>query len=128
MDDPVLVALPAGHRLAGRRTVRLAELADEDWIAGQRSAQDTLIALGSDPLPPVRHLVAEWSAKQGMVAAGLGVTLIPSLAVRGARKDLALVALHPQDPRPVHVATTRTPSPAAQAFSDALAEVAAKLG
>jgi len=126
MDDPLLVALPAGHRLAGRRSVRPAELADEDWIAGQRSAQDTLIALGSDFLPPIRHVVAEWSAKQGMVAAGLGVTLIPSLAVRGTRKDLALVALHPQEPRPVYVATSRTPSPAVQAFSDALTQVAAQ--
>ena len=126
MDDPVLVALPAGHRLAGRKTVRLAELSDEDWIAGQRSAQDTLIALGSDSLPPIRHLVAEWSAKQGMVAAGLGVTLLPSLAVPGARADLALVAVHPQEPRPVHAATSRTPSPAVQAFSAALREVAAK--
>ncbi|TDP96183.1 LysR family transcriptional regulator [Labedaea rhizosphaerae] len=126
MDDPVLVALPAGHRLAGRKTVRLAELAGEDWIAGRRSAQDTLIALGSDSLPPIRHLVAEWSAKQGMVAAGLGVTVIPSLAVRGTRSDLALVALHPQQPRPVYVATAKTPSPAVQAFSDVLGQVAAQ--
>src|SRR4051794_20342317 len=32
LDDPMFVALPADHRLARRRTVRLEELSDEDWM------------------------------------------------------------------------------------------------
>jgi DNA-binding transcriptional LysR family regulator len=34
LDDPLLVALPGGHRLARRKTLRLAELADQSWIEG----------------------------------------------------------------------------------------------
>ncbi|NUP49493.1 MAG: LysR family transcriptional regulator, partial [Catenulispora sp.] len=44
MDDPLAVALPLGHRLADRDVVRLAELADEQWIAGQARPEETLIA------------------------------------------------------------------------------------
>lgn len=43
-DDTMLVALPAGHRLARRRRVRLVDLAGEDWIAGRDRPEDTLIS------------------------------------------------------------------------------------
>ncbi|MCX5179488.1 LysR family transcriptional regulator substrate-binding protein [Streptomyces virginiae] len=33
LDERMYVALPSGHRLAGRAEVRPAELADEEWIA-----------------------------------------------------------------------------------------------
>ena len=109
MDDPLSVALPLGHRLADRETVRLAELADENWIAGQPHPRDTLIAgvQGGEFQPRIPYVVLEWAAKQGFVAAGLGVTLIPALAAAGVRPDVVVVALDPAEvaPRSVFVAT-----------------------
>ncbi|MFJ4188794.1 LysR family transcriptional regulator [Kitasatospora sp. NPDC089509] len=109
LDDPVLVALPRGHRLAGRRRLRLAELADEPWIAARRHPETTLLAacLRSGFRPRIEYAVAAWTAKLGLVAAGLGPTLIPSLAARAVRPDVVLIPLHPQD-TPVRRVCTAT--------------------
>jgi DNA-binding transcriptional LysR family regulator len=111
LDDPMFVAMHPDHRLAGRGEVRLAELADEDWIAGSPRPEDTLI--GATPhtgfRPRITYVVGEWIAKQGLVASGLGVTLIPSLAVGAARPDIVLVPLHPDD-APVRGVYAATPA------------------
>ncbi|MFL1431631.1 MULTISPECIES: LysR family transcriptional regulator, partial [unclassified Nocardiopsis] len=126
LDEPLLVAVPAGHRLAGREGVHLAELAEEPWIAGRERLADTLLGPAADRgfRPRVAHLVREWAAKQGFVAAGLGVTLLPALAAASLRPDLALVALAPGElpPRPVYVALPRgrTRAPAVEAFRERL--------
>jgi DNA-binding transcriptional LysR family regulator len=109
MDDALSVALPLGHRLADREQLSLADLEAENWIAGQPRSQDTLIAGVQDAefQPRIPYVVLEWSAKQGFVAAGLGVTLVPALAAASVRPDVVLVALDPQEiaPRSVFAAT-----------------------
>ncbi|MFF4922728.1 LysR family transcriptional regulator [Kitasatospora sp. NPDC001261] len=128
MDDPVLVALPRGHRLARRRRLRLAELADEPWIAARRHAESTLLAacVRSGFQPRIEYTVAAWTAKLGLVAAGLGATLIPSLAARVTRPGIALIPLHPDDTpvRQVYTVTRRGRQvpPAAEAFAALLRE------
>lgn len=110
LDDPLFVALPGKHRLAGRKTVRLAELSDERWIAGSTTVEDTLIAacLRSGFRPSVHYVVQEWTTKLGLVAAGLGVTLVPGLLCGAVRSDLALVRLRADEAttRPVAVAAS----------------------
>ncbi|MGW4894360.1 LysR family transcriptional regulator [Kitasatospora sp. NPDC004240] len=121
-EDPVLVALPKDHPLASGRPLRLAELAGEDWIAASRRTDSTLLAacVAGGFRPRVEYTVAGWTAKLGLVSAGLGVTLIPSLAARAARPDIALVPLHPEE-TPVRLVRTatrrgRTLPPAAAVF------------
>lgn len=132
LDDRMLVALPEGHRLAGRAEVGLAELADEDWIAGSTRIEDTLMAscLRTGFRPRIGLVMADWLAKLGFVAEGLGVTLVPSLAVGAVRPDVTLVPLRPdQIPvREVYAATSRDlhRTPAVSAFVDVLAETAAE--
>ncbi|KOU24429.1 LysR family transcriptional regulator [Streptomyces sp. WM6368] len=133
LDERMYVALPSGHRLAGQAHVRLAELAEEEWIAADTRPEETLMhsALAGGFRPRTGFVAADWIAKQGFVAAGLGVTLIPALAASSARADLALVPLHPDDTprRRVYAATPHgiAPSPAALAFLALLVEVAAGL-
>jgi DNA-binding transcriptional LysR family regulator len=133
LDEPMLVALPPSHRLAGRRVVRLSELADQSWIVGDRSVQDPLLTLAPDLAERgrIEFVARDWGAKQGLVAAGFGVTLVPGLAVRTVRRGVALVGLHGDDApaRRVYVATARAgrAPPAADALVAALREVVAEL-
>lgn len=94
-DDPLLVALPPGHRLATEPAVDLRELADESWIeAGTLSdvAVTVLAAAAARAgfVPRNDITVPGWTAKQGFVAAGLGVTLVPALAAPAMRPDVVL--------------------------------------
>ena len=93
-DDELLVALPADHRLAGEPAVDLADLADESWIEAGRLAIDSatvnLLAARAGFVPRTDITVPGWTAKQGFVAAGLGVTLVPRLAAAAMRPDIVL--------------------------------------
>jgi DNA-binding transcriptional LysR family regulator len=103
VEDEMLVALPAGHPLARRPKLRLRDLWDETWIesAGGGAADPPLLtacaALGFEPR--IRFAAEQWLAKQGLVAAGVGVTLIPGLAVATVRDDIVLRSLGPDAPR-----------------------------
>lgn len=107
-------------------------VADEPWIAARRTIETTLLAafVRQGLRPRVEYAVAGWTAKLGLVAAGLGPALIPSLAARAARPDIALVALHPDDTpvRQVFTAVRRGhhPPPATAAFLVHLREAAAR--
>jgi DNA-binding transcriptional LysR family regulator len=121
LDDPLMVAMPAAHRLArGKALLRLAQLAEEPWIEGFPESSETLVeaCLRAGFRPRIDYQVREWTAKQGFVAAGLGLALVPSLAAGATRPDIVLRALHPDDApvRTVHAAAWRgitTPPPVA---------------
>src|SRR3954454_8444143 len=86
LDDPMYVALPAGHPLAHKRNLKLEELADEQWILGTTgSCPDASIFLRSCQLagfePNVTFNSDDYFAIQGFVAAGMGASLIPDLAL-----------------------------------------------
>jgi DNA-binding transcriptional LysR family regulator len=133
LDEPMLVALPRAHRLARRRSVRLSELAAESWIAGDETVQDPLRTLAPDLADDGRiaFVAREWTARQGLVAAGFGITLVPALAVSTVRHGVELVALHGDDApaRAVYVATAEgvAAPPVAGAFLVVLRAVAAEL-
>lgn len=134
LDESLYVAVPAGHPLAGTTTpVPLSRLADADWISGGPRPEGTLLdaALRAGFRPRIAHVVAEWTAKQGYVAAGLGVTLVPALAAASVRPDVALVRVRDEGApaRAVYAATVRGRSltPAARAFIEVLREAAARI-
>ncbi len=130
LDDPLMVALPAGHRLARSTALRLAELADERWIEGFPEGTEALVeaCLRAGFRPRIDFAVREWTAKQGFLAAGLGLALVPLLAAAAIRPDVVLRPLHPHDApvRTVYAATWRgAAAPPAAAFLQCL-EVAAR--
>jgi DNA-binding transcriptional LysR family regulator len=120
LDDPLMVALPASHRLARGKALRLVELVGESWIEGFPESSQTLVeaCLRAGFRPRIDFEAREWTAKQGFVAAGLGLALVPLLAAGATRPDIVLCPLHPHDApvRTVHAATWRgvaTPPPVA---------------
>ena len=102
LDDEIFVALPADHPLAHKPKLRLRDLRDETWIeAPGDGARPPLLsaALAHGFEPRIRFGAEQWLSKQGLVAAGVGVTLIPGLAIQTVREDIVLRSLGPDAPR-----------------------------
>src|SRR5919112_2497010 len=131
IDDPMYVCLPAGHPLAHKRDLKLEELAEESWILGTTgSCPDASIFLHSCQLagfePHVTFNSDDYFAIQGFVAAGVGASFIPDLALISVRDDIVVRSLGPRPPaRVVWAATLKDSfrSPAKQAMLDVLVEV-----
>ena len=84
----LVVTVPNGHRLAGRRRVRLAELADEPFVGlkagyGLRLITDQLCAEAGFR-PTLAFEGEEADTVRGLVAAGLGVAVLPVAEPTGA--------------------------------------------
>ena len=132
-EDPMFLALPADHALARRRTLRLENLRAEAWIqtsASSPCAQHVVRSCHAAGFEPIVSFESDdYQTVQGLVAAGVGVALIPKLALSGARDDIAIRALSPHSPvREVIAATpegTRLTA-AAAAMRQILGDVAAR--
>lgn len=134
LDESLYVAVPAAHPLAGHGSpVPLGRFADADWISGSSRPEGTLLdaALRQGFRPRVAHVVGEWTAKQGYVAAGLGVALVPALAAASVRPDVRLVGVLDEGgpARAVYAATARgrSAAPAVREFLGVLREAAVKM-
>lgn len=80
-EDRLVLVVPPGHRLRSRRRVRLADLADEELVTtpagfGHRALVDGLLAEAGVG-PRVSFESADLATIEGLVAAGLGVALVP---------------------------------------------------
>jgi DNA-binding transcriptional LysR family regulator len=132
-EDPMFLALPADHALARRQTLRLENLRAEAWIqtsASSPCAQHVVRSCHAAGFEPIVSFESDdYQTVQGLVAAGVGVALIPKLALSGARDDIAIRALSPHSPvREVIAATpegTRLTA-AAAAMRQILGDVAGR--
>jgi DNA-binding transcriptional LysR family regulator len=121
----------AEHRLADRGWVNAAELHDEAWIVGEADRSGP--QFGTWPTLEgeltVAHSLRDWTARLGLVAAGLGVAVIPSVFVPALPPGVR--ALRVEDPRPfrrdVLAVTLPDRSPSIDAVIGALHAEAARL-
>jgi len=90
--DPLRLLVPAGHPLAGHSSASLAEVADERWIQGWGDVGDVTDMLAA--LSGFRLQVAcrssDYRFMSALVGAGVGVALVPSLALTGSLEVRAL--------------------------------------
>lgn len=120
------VAVPVGHRLAGAHTVAVHDLAGEPWVVGDGNAGEPQFkAWPTLSEPMIRYRVRGWPARLGLVAAGLGLCVIPELAARSVPEGVTTIRVDdPTWPGRVTLAVTRTgPSGATLAVLDALSTV-----
>jgi len=129
--DEKLAVLPADHPLADETEIDLAQLEHERFIAGCPRCRGHLVALCRQAgfEPEIALATDDWVAVQAMVAAHLGVTLLPSLVLDTVRHPDARI-------RPVRGRPTRTVSaltlpaagavPGIRALIDALTEQAGR--
>ncbi|MEA2425233.1 MAG: hypothetical protein QOH13_1643 [Thermoleophilaceae bacterium] len=131
LDDPMYAALPLNHPLANKTRLRLKDLSGESWIGTTDACscgdlvRSQCIRMGFEP-----HITFEsddYLAIQGLVAAGVGVALIPTLALTTVRDDIAIRDLGNEAPiRNIAAATLPSAqrSPAVIAMLEVLADVA----
>jgi DNA-binding transcriptional LysR family regulator len=134
IDERMHLALPPGHALAGCEAVELGELSDESWLCGSSETSCRQLTLRSCEragfVPDVAYESNDYTVMQALASAGMGVTLIPDLALRLPSPDVALVEVIPDPPvRRVWAATldAGSRSVAASAMVAMLADVGAGL-
>jgi DNA-binding transcriptional LysR family regulator len=102
LEDPMYLALPREHPLAQQPELMLEDLREEAWVQTSRESPcarqvvRSCHAAGFEP-----HVTFEsddYQTVQGLVAAGVGVALIPELALSVVREDIAIRALSPAPP------------------------------
>lgn len=84
-QEKLIAVVPAGHPLASKGRVEIAELAAYPQIffkkgSGLRAVVDRLFKAAKKK-PQIRYMVDEDSALAGMVAQGLGVGIVPDVPV-----------------------------------------------
>ncbi|WP_354697954.1 HTH-type transcriptional regulator GltC [Paraconexibacter sp. AEG42_29] len=136
LDDPMYVILPETHALAHRRSLRLEDLTDEQWMLGSTgSCPDASIFLracqtaGFDPR--IAFASNDYPSIQGFVAAGMGLAFVPDLALINLRDDVVVRSLGARPPvRRILAATLGGSycSPAREAMLEVLVEISADFG
>src|SRR5215204_3217662 len=83
-EESMRVALPPGHPLASAKSVRISDLADEDWLCGAlpSSCRFQVINLCREAgfEPRITFQSEDYGVIKGFVAGGLGVAILPELA------------------------------------------------
>jgi DNA-binding transcriptional LysR family regulator len=133
LEDPMYLVLPRDHPLANRRRLRLADLAGEAWIGGQADCEcNRLIGracAAAGYAPRIAFETDDYTAMQGFVAAGVGVSLIAELGLSSVRDDIVVRDLGRETPvRQIYAATLSEGyrSPATHAMLEILRDVAAR--
>jgi DNA-binding transcriptional LysR family regulator len=133
LEDPMHVALPGAHSLASKRALTLEDLRDEDWVQTSaaspcaRHVVRSCLAAGFEP-----HVTFEsddYETVQGLVAAGVGVALIPRLALTRVHDGIVVRELAPRSPARKVVAATilgAGAAPAAKTMLRILVDVAGR--
>ncbi|MFZ0384980.1 MAG: LysR substrate-binding domain-containing protein [Solirubrobacteraceae bacterium] len=110
LEDPIRVALPVKHPLAAKSKLVLTDLRDEPWVQTSASSPyakhvvSTCLRAGFEPT--VAFESDDFDTVQGLVAAGVGVALIPRLALNRVHPAVAVRELRDGGPiRQVTVAT-----------------------
>ena len=126
--------MPASHRLANRKRLGFADLAEEDWLIpdfGPTSPGLRLITRGCAGAgfePRVAFRINDCHMTQAMVAAGEGIAVLPRLMLQPRHPGVAITPLGKEAPIRRIVALrlpTRYLTPATARFLELLREKAA---
>lgn len=123
--EPFVALISKNHSLAKQKTIALAKLADEPFILYKGRARDTALTAcrtaGFEPRIACES--SELETIRSLVAAGLGIAILPRLATRQATPGCAVVRLR-DDPVERQVAlltrSGHSTSPSAAAFREIL--------
>lgn len=122
LDDPLYLLTTGGG-------TTLADHAQSPWIAGCVRCRSHLVEMCADAgfSPRLASTTDDMVVMQSLVAAGMGVTTIPGLALRAHRHPAVTATRIPVPPRQIYAATYGAPPdpPATAALVAALVQAAA---
>ncbi|SNX63434.1 transcriptional regulator [Streptomyces sp. TLI_55] len=98
LRDRLVALVPERHRLARAGSVAIGELAREPWIAGCPRCRGQLVEVceGAGFTPRIDFATDDYPAVVGLVGAGLGVAVLPQLAIESVRpRGARTVTLEP---------------------------------
>jgi len=127
LEDPMHVALPGEHPLAAKPALTLADLREEQWVqtssssACARHVVRSCLAAGFEP--QVSFESDDYETVQGLVAAGVGVALIPRLALTRVHPEIIVRALAPHSPARKVVAATASSRALAAPAADTMVAI-----
>src|SRR5919204_2278617 len=131
LTESMYLALPRGHPLADAETIRLSDLADEPWLCGvcPSSCGDVVKQACREAgfEPRIAFESDEYQVLQAYVAAGLGFTLLPDLALPALRSQLVVPPTKPEAPKRRVWAASRAEG-ARSAATEAMVEVLREVG
>ncbi|WP_020125299.1 LysR family transcriptional regulator [Streptomyces sp. 303MFCol5.2] len=123
-EEPVRVLLPAGHPLARRSGLRLADLADARWLdtpdAGLPLPQLRAANGGHGFRPALRYHGTDLRVLTALVAAGHGLTLLPRSVAAGVPGTAAVPVTGPRVVHRIELVYAGMPSGAARTLVEAL--------
>ena len=131
LEDPLHAAIPEQHPLARSPGLALEDLRGQDWV--QTSATSPCAryvvrsCLSAGFEPHVTFESDDYETVQGLVAAGVGVALVPRLALTRVRAGIVVRELAPSSPSRTVLAATLPGAgapPAARTMLLVLAELA----
>ncbi|KHK99828.1 LysR family transcriptional regulator [Microbacterium mangrovi] len=130
VDETVLL-VPAESALQDGVTVR--SLGDEHWVTrnGGHPAAEILArsCAAAGIVPRIAYAAYDYQEVQAMVAARMGIAMVPRLAIATHRPDVRIVAFGPAENIParrIHLAwpARRTPTPSMRALADVVTRAA----
>lgn len=134
LEERMQVALPKDHPLAEQESIRLEELSEETWICGmapcscgenvRRSCRNAGFA------PKIGFQSDDYQVHMALVAAGLGISMMPELLLTGRHPSLRFLDVVPEPPMRRIWALTLPPevrAPAADEMLDILRSESVKL-
>ena len=99
LRDEFQALVPAGHPCASLGRVRIADLSEDPWVGSLPGSPChfviTAACAAAGFSPRFCHQVDDWAIVVDLVAAGMGVALIPNLAHPPARDDVVILPLSP---------------------------------
>ncbi|MFI9720445.1 LysR family transcriptional regulator [Streptomyces sp. NPDC052396] len=131
LTDRLIGVVPERHPLAGTERIGIAELAGEPWIAGCPRCRRHLVEVCENAgfTPRIDFATDDYPAVFGLVGAGLGVAVMPELALESVRpKGIRTVAVEPLVQREIVALTLPDLArvPAVGAMLDQLATAAGR--
>lgn len=134
--EPLVLALPSGHRLAGRQRVELSEVAGDPFVVQPRELAATLydrvvrLAAKAGFHPVIRQHAQQINGLLALVAAGIGMALVPASMQVVKLGGVSYVPLG--DPDAYLLLAVASPvdstSPVVEQFLETVAEAKAALG